>query len=134
MPGLVLHDAPLAARRDELAAAQSAAMVRPAGGYGGFAGKPDPNAPVARAGKVRQLQAMVRAREEERRRHSGEGVKPFSRKKDYYDRLGLPRDCSAAEVRRAFRRLSLRCHPDKQVRSTLSVCSPSIALALQAGN
>jgi hypothetical protein len=116
MPSLVPHNAALAAKREALAAAQSAALVRPAGGYGAHAlGTPDPNAPAARAAKIRQLQELVRAREEERRRRSGETVKPFSRKKNYYDRLGLARDCSAAEVRRAFRRLSLRCHPDKQL-------------------
>eukprot|EP00962_Isochrysis_galbana_P019996 scaffold5834_cov107-Isochrysis_galbana.AAC.10 len=116
MSGLVLHDAALAAKREALAVAQSAALVRPAGGYGALAlGKTDPNAPAARAARVRQLQGLVRAREEDRRKRSGERVKPFSRKKDYYERLGLARDCSAAEVRRAFRRLSLRCHPDKQL-------------------
>mmetsp|Transcript_9601 Transcript_9601/g.30920 ORF Transcript_9601/g.30920 Transcript_9601/m.30920 type:complete len:599 (-) Transcript_9601:245-2041(-) len=116
MPNLVVHDAALAAKREALAAAQSAAMVRPAGGYGAMAlSKPDPNAPAQRAERVRRLQFMVREREEERRRQRGEKVKPFSRKKNYYDRLGLPRDCSAAEVRRAFRRLSLLFHPDKQL-------------------
>ncbi|EOD33406.1 hypothetical protein EMIHUDRAFT_229740 [Emiliania huxleyi CCMP1516] len=116
MPNLVVHDAALAAKREALAAAQSAAMVRPAGGYGATAlSKPDPNAPAQRAERVRRLQFMVREREEERRRQRGEKVKPFSRKKNYYDRLGLPRDCSAAEVRRAFRRLSLLFHPDKQL-------------------
>jgi hypothetical protein len=116
MSGLVRHDAALAAKREALAAAQAAALVRPAGGYGAHAlGKVDPNAPAARAARVRHLQGMVRAREEDRRKRCGESVRPFSRKKDYYDRLGLPRDCSAAEVRRAFRRLSLRCHPDKQL-------------------
>ena len=116
MPNLVVHDAALAAKREALAAAQSAAMVRPAGGYGATAlSKPDPNAPAQRAERVRRLQFMVREREEERRRQRGEKVKPYNRKKNYYDRLGLPRDCSAAEVRRAFRRLSLLFHPDKQL-------------------
>ena len=78
-------------------------------------GKRDPNTPAARAARVRQLQALVRTREHERRQTSGETVKPFSRKKNYYETLGVSRDCSAAEVRRAFRRLSLRCHPDKQL-------------------
>ncbi len=50
---------------------------------------------------MRRLQAMVRAREEERRGRSGEDVRPFSRKKNYYDRLGVPRDSSMAEVRRS---------------------------------
>ncbi|KAM6289217.1 LOW QUALITY PROTEIN: dnaJ homolog subfamily B member 1 [Aegotheles albertisi] len=33
--------------------------------------------------------------------------------KDYYRTLGLPRGASAEEVRRAYRRQALRCHPDK---------------------
>lgn len=32
---------------------------------------------------------------------------------DYYEILGLQRDCSQTEVRKAFRKLSLKVHPDK---------------------
>lgn len=31
----------------------------------------------------------------------------------YYDRLGVPPDAPAAEIKRAFRRQMARCHPDK---------------------
>eukprot|EP01018_Ginkgo_biloba_P037128 Gb_21158 [translate_table: standard] len=33
--------------------------------------------------------------------------------KDYYEMLGLARDCSEGEVRKAYRKLSLKVHPDK---------------------
>ncbi|XP_058717870.1 dnaJ homolog subfamily B member 1 [Poecile atricapillus] len=33
--------------------------------------------------------------------------------KDYYRTLGLSRGASAADIRRAYRRQALRCHPDK---------------------
>ena len=33
-------------------------------------------------------------------------------KRDYYDVLGVPRDADDAEIKRAFRRLAQRHHPD----------------------
>jgi molecular chaperone DnaJ len=32
---------------------------------------------------------------------------------DAYETLGLSRDCSAADVKKAYRKLALRWHPDK---------------------
>eukprot|EP01018_Ginkgo_biloba_P001056 Gb_13451 [translate_table: standard] len=32
---------------------------------------------------------------------------------DYYELLGLDKDCSVAEVRKAYRKISLKVHPDK---------------------
>jgi len=34
-------------------------------------------------------------------------------KRDYYEVLGITRDASAEEVKRAFRRLAMECHPDR---------------------
>ena len=34
-------------------------------------------------------------------------------KRDYYETLGVSRDASEEEVRRAFRRLALEYHPDR---------------------
>ncbi len=34
-------------------------------------------------------------------------------KRDYYEVLGVPRDCSDEEVKKAFRRLALQYHPDR---------------------
>jgi molecular chaperone DnaJ len=33
-------------------------------------------------------------------------------KRDYYDVLGVPRDASDADVKKAFRRLARELHPD----------------------
>lgn len=41
-----------------------------------------------------------------------------SKTKDYYKILGIPRDCGDAEIKKAYRRESLKHHPDK-VGSTL---------------
>lgn len=36
-----------------------------------------------------------------------------SKTKDYYKILGVPRDCSEAEIKKGYRRESLKHHPDK---------------------
>ncbi len=36
-----------------------------------------------------------------------------TQKRDYYDVLGVPRNCSADEIKRAFRKLAHQYHPDK---------------------
>ncbi|EPS72607.1 hypothetical protein M569_02151, partial [Genlisea aurea] len=40
-------------------------------------------------------------------------IKQIKRKKDYYDILGLDKKCSNEDIPRAYRKLSLKVHPDK---------------------
>ncbi|XP_038699769.1 chaperone protein dnaJ 49-like [Tripterygium wilfordii] len=40
-------------------------------------------------------------------------VRQIKKKKDYYEILGLERNCSVEDVRKAYRKLSLKVHPDK---------------------
>lgn len=40
-------------------------------------------------------------------------VKEIKRKKDYYEILGVEKSCSVEDVRKAYRKLSLKVHPDK---------------------
>ncbi|KAG2727065.1 hypothetical protein I3760_01G143200 [Carya illinoinensis] len=40
-------------------------------------------------------------------------VRQIKRNKDYYDILGVEKNCSVEEIRRAYRKLSLKVHPDK---------------------
>ncbi|KAF2310647.1 hypothetical protein GH714_016041 [Hevea brasiliensis] len=40
-------------------------------------------------------------------------VRQIKKKKDYYDILGLEKTCSVEDVRKAYRKLSLKVHPDK---------------------
>lgn len=40
-------------------------------------------------------------------------VRQIKKKKDYYEILGLERTCSVEDVRKAYRKLSLKVHPDK---------------------
>lgn len=40
-------------------------------------------------------------------------VREIKRKKDYYEILGLEKTCSVEDVKKAYRKLSLKVHPDK---------------------
>ncbi|KAJ9163114.1 hypothetical protein P3X46_022819 [Hevea brasiliensis] len=40
-------------------------------------------------------------------------MRQIKKKKDYYDILGLEKTCSVEDVRKAYRKLSLKVHPDK---------------------
>lgn len=40
-------------------------------------------------------------------------VREIKRKKDYYEILGLEKNCTAEDVKKAYRKLSLKVHPDK---------------------
>lgn len=40
-------------------------------------------------------------------------VRQIKKKKDYYEILGLEKNCSVEDVRKSYRKLSLKVHPDK---------------------
>ena len=71
-------------------------------------------------------QAKFEKREEERRKRdptyrpdaldfTDEPTRAFDAKVDYYKKLGLDQFASSNEIKRAYMRLSLQFHPDKQV-------------------
>ena len=122
MPGLVGYDAAFA--RGQHIAMSRALAER----YGGGAArgeitpykKPDENSPYMRAARLDELHRRLKEEEIALRKAESEdgetdaGVKAYSRKKDYYEVLGIDMAASPQEIRRAFRRVSLRWHPDKQ--------------------
>ena len=42
-----------------------------------------------------------------------EEIALFMRKKDYYDILGVEKTCVEADIKKAYRKLAMRFHPDK---------------------
>ena len=41
---------------------------------------------------------------------------------DHYETLGLPRDCTQADIKKAYHKLSLQSHPDKNLHNSQEVC------------
>jgi len=55
-----------------------------------------------------------------------------SKTKDYYKILGVARDCSEAEIKKGYRKESLKHHPDKVSRSCFLVPFPISAMLVRA--
>lgn len=60
---------------------------------------------------------------------SAEGMRP-----DYYSLLEVPRGASAEEVRRAYRRLALLYHPDKNATAEAEARFKEISKAYEASS
>lgn len=111
--GLVLHNAQLERQRNEVAMANTRATMARNGGFSGPPIQIDPNSQFMRKMKAATVERQIQASEAQQRSEAGESVRAYDRKKNYYDLLGIDKEASAAEVRRAFRRHSLKVHPDK---------------------
>lgn len=111
MPGgIVLHDASIERARNELAMANTREQMARSGALYNLP-PPDPNSEFMRKMKAATIERQIQASEAQQRHDNGESARAYDRKTDYYAVLGIDRQASAAEVRRAFRRLSLRYHP-----------------------
>ncbi len=54
--------------------------------------------------------------QEEKRDYTEEDAKiiqNLSKKKDYYDILGIEKDANSAQIKKAYRKLAVKVHPDK---------------------
>lgn len=51
--------------------------------------------------------------EEKSEEQMKEEIAAFMKKKDYYDILGVGKTASETEIKKAYRALALRFHPDK---------------------
>ncbi|KAE8674331.1 Heat shock protein DnaJ isoform 2 [Hibiscus syriacus] len=58
-------------------------------------------------------------------------VKQIRKKKDYYEILGLEKNCSVDDVRKAYRKLSLKVHPDKNKAPGSEEAFKSVSKAFQ---
>ena len=93
--------------------ANTRAQMARSGAFSSPLPPPDPNSEFMRRMRAATVERAIQASEAQERHDNGEQARPYNRKKDYYAFLGLDKHASAAEVRRAFRRLSLKYHPDK---------------------
>ncbi|CAL5360774.1 unnamed protein product [Camellia sinensis] len=58
-------------------------------------------------------------------------VREIKRKKDYYEILGLAKGCTVDDVRKAYRKLSLKVHPDKNTAPGAEEAFKSVSKAFQ---
>uniref|UniRef100_A0A2P2LC53 Uncharacterized protein MANES_14G131700 n=1 Tax=Rhizophora mucronata TaxID=61149 RepID=A0A2P2LC53_RHIMU len=61
-------------------------------------------------------------------------VRQINRKKDYYEILGLEKSCSVEDVRKAYRKLSLKVHPDKNQAPGAEEAFKAVSKAFQCLN
>ena len=58
-------------------------------------------------------------------------VMELKKKKDYYEILGLEKSCSVEDIRKAYRKLSLKVHPDKNKAPGAEEAFKSVSKAFQ---
>ncbi|KAF6152730.1 hypothetical protein GIB67_021390 [Kingdonia uniflora] len=58
-------------------------------------------------------------------------VRQIKKKKDYYEILGVEKSCSVDDVRKAYRKLSLKVHPDKNTAPGAEEAFKSVSKAFQ---
>ncbi|XP_068652651.1 chaperone protein dnaJ 49-like [Aristolochia californica] len=61
-------------------------------------------------------------------------VRQIKRQKDYYEILGLERNCSVEDVRKAYRKFSLKVHPDKNMAPGAEEAFKAVSKAFQCLN
>ncbi|XAR66908.1 hypothetical protein NMG60_11013284 [Bertholletia excelsa] len=61
-------------------------------------------------------------------------VRDIKKKKDYYEILGLEKSCSVEDVRKAYRKLSLKVHPDKNKAPGAEEAFKAVSRAFQCLN
>ncbi|XP_065849828.1 chaperone protein dnaJ 49-like [Euphorbia lathyris] len=61
-------------------------------------------------------------------------VRQIKKKKDFYDILGLEKSCSVEDVRKAYRKLSLKVHPDKNKAPGAEEAFKAVSKAFQCLN
>ena len=108
---LVFHDASLERARNEVAMANTRAQMARSGAFNNMP-PPDPNSAFMRKMKAATVERTIQAVEAQERADKNETARPYDRKKNYYDLLGIDKEASAAEVRRAFP-AARWYHPDK---------------------
>ncbi|XP_078432363.1 dnaJ heat shock amino-terminal domain protein (DUF1977) [Wolffia australiana] len=61
-------------------------------------------------------------------------IRQIKRQKDYYEMLGVERNCTVEDVRKAYRKLSLKVHPDKNKAPGAEEAFKAVSKAFQCLN